>query len=406
MRRPPSAQHPRSVTILGATGSVGASTLALVAEAPELYRIEAVTADRSAARLAAIARAVGARLAVVADPAAYAELRDGLAGSGIAAASGEDAVVEAAAMPADFVMAAIVGAAGLRPVLAAARRGAMLALANKECLVCAGALVMREVAASGAVLLPVDSEHNAIFQALAGNRREDVERLTLTASGGPFRTATSSQMAQATPEQAIRHPNWSMGAKISVDSATMMNKGFEIIEAHHLFAMPDERIEVVIHPQSAVHSLVTFKDGSTLAQLGAADMRVPIAYTLGWPARIASQAPRLDLAACGRLDFMAPDPERFPALRLARLALRRGGAAPTILNAANEVAVAAFIEGRIGYLDIAEIVAEVLDDMPAAAVGSVDDVLACDGAARDATTAATLRHSFSTAATARRKASA
>jgi 1-deoxy-D-xylulose-5-phosphate reductoisomerase len=397
VRVPPSVERPRSLSILGATGSIGASTLAVIAEAPERYRVEAVTALRSARRLAAIARSTGARLAVVADSRAYGELREALAGSGIEVAAGVEAVVEAATWPADLVMAAIVGAAALRPVLAAIRRGAMVALANKECLVCAGGLLMREARDAAAVLLPVDSEHNAIFQVLAASDRRDVERLTLTASGGPFRQVSLGEMRRATPEQAIRHPNWSMGAKISVDSATMMNKGLEIIEAHHLFAMPEERIEVVIHPQSVVHSLVTFKDGSTLAQLAAPDMRVPIAYTLGWPARIAAAVPRLDLAACRRLDFAPPDGERFPALELARRALRQGGAGPTILNAANEVAVAAFMERRIGFLDIAAVVAQALERASPASLGSVDDVLACDREARDAASAAILRRGAGTA---------
>ncbi|HMR31872.1 MAG TPA: 1-deoxy-D-xylulose-5-phosphate reductoisomerase [Geminicoccaceae bacterium] len=384
MTPPPSPARPRSVAILGATGSVGGSTLALLDEQPELFRLEAVTASTSGTRLAAIARRYRARFAAVADPAAYAELRDALAGSGIEAAAGQEALAEAARRDADLVVAAIVGAAGLVPVLAAIRRGAMVALANKECLVCAGTILMRELARSGARLLPVDSEHSAIFQVLTGNRREDVERLTLTASGGPFRCAGTDEMERATPAQAIRHPVWSMGAKISVDSATMMNKGLEIIEAHHLFAMPEERIEVVIHPQSVVHSLVTFKDGSTLAQLGEPDMRVPIAYALAWPTRMSSSSPRLDLGRAMRLDFEPPDLRRFPALSLARLALRQGGAAPTILNAANEVAVAAFIAGRIGFLDIARVVESVLGSCAFLPLESLGEVVEQDRMARAA----------------------
>ncbi|MFO1068268.1 MAG: 1-deoxy-D-xylulose-5-phosphate reductoisomerase [Geminicoccaceae bacterium] len=391
MRPVPSPGRPRSVTILGATGSIGGSTLAVLAEHPDRFRVEAVTAATSGGKLAAIARTTGARFAAVADPAAYAELRDALAGSGIEAAAGEAAIVEAAARDADFVMAGIVGAAGLAPALAAVRRGAILGLANKECLVCAGDLFMREVADRGAVLLPVDSEHNAIFQALSGSRRDEVETLILTASGGPFRTRTLAEMEAATVADAVRHPNWSMGTKISVDSASMMNKGLEIIEAHHLFAMPEAGIEVLVHPQSVIHSLVTFRDGSTLAQLGPADMRVPISYSLGWPARLPISAPRLDLAARGRLDFEPPDPVRFPALRLARHALRQGGAAPTLLNAANEVAVAAFIAGRIGFLDIARCVELVLERTACGPVGSIEDVLAHDRAARDAATQAIVR---------------
>jgi 1-deoxy-D-xylulose-5-phosphate reductoisomerase len=389
--RPPSPERPRSLTLLGATGSVGSSTLALVSESAELFRLEAVTAGRDARRLAAIARRHGARFAALADPAAWPELRESLAGSGIEAAAGPEAVVEAAARPADLVMVGIVGAAALAPTLAAARRGALVALANKECLVCAGDLLLREARAGGAVLLPVDSEHNAIFQALAGSRLEDVERLTLTASGGPFRTTPLEAMARATPAEAARHPNWSMGKKISIDSATMMNKGLEIIEAHHLFQVAEARIDVVVHPQSIIHSLVTFKDGAVLAQLGPADMRVPIAHALGWPARLATGTPRLDLGEPLRLDLEPPDPARFPALGLARHALRQGGGAPTILNAANEVAVEAFIARRIGFLDIARIVEEVLGGMAAGRPHRVEDVLACDREARRAAASAIAR---------------
>ena len=281
-------------------------------------------------------------------------------------------------------MAAIVGAAGLGPTLTAVRRAAMVALATKECLVCAGALVMAEVETSGAVLLPVNSEHNAIFQALRGEPAESVERLILTASGGPFRGRTRAEMAAVTPGEAVAHPNWSMGAKISVDSATMMNKGLELIEAHHLFGLGQDRIEILVHPESIVHSLVAFRDGSMLAQLGQPDMRIPIAYTLGWPNRISVATPRLDLARIARLTFEAPDEERFPALALARQALRAGGAAPTVLNAANEVAVGAFLEGRIGFLDIVAVVEEVLDAEAGtgAAAVSLDDILAVDACAR------------------------
>ncbi|MDX6751034.1 1-deoxy-D-xylulose-5-phosphate reductoisomerase [Geminicoccaceae bacterium 1502E] len=380
--QPPSRETPRSVTILGATGSIGQSTTALLREQPDLYRVEAVTAGRRGRALAAIARQLGARFAAVADPASYRELAEGLAGSGIEAAAGPEAVVEAAARDAQWVMAAIVGAAGLAPTLAALRRGAIVALANKECLVCAGELVLRAAREGGAVLLPVDSEHNAIFQALAGEDPASVERLVLTASGGPFRTLDLEAMRGVTPAQAVAHPNWSMGAKISVDSATMMNKGLELIEAHYLFDVPEKAIEVLVHPQSVIHSLVAFKDASLLAQLGPPDMRVPIAYALGWPARLATSAPRLDLAALGRLDFEAPDLARFPALGLARRALREGGGAPTILNAANEVAVAAFLDGRIGFLDIARTVDAVLGALPALPVDSLESIAACDARAR------------------------
>lgn len=382
MRRPPSREAPRSVSILGATGSVGRSTVALLREAPELYRVEAVTAGSRARELAKVALATGARFAALADPAGWRELAEALAGTGIEAAAGSEALVEAARREADWVMAAIVGAAGLAPTIAALRRGAMVALANKECLVCAGALVLEAAREGGAVLLPVDSEHNAIFQVLAGEDPQAVERLVLTASGGPFRTLSLEAMRKATPSQAVAHPNWSMGAKISVDSATMMNKGLELIEAHHLFGLPEKAIDVVVHPQSVIHSLVAFKDGSMLAQLGSPDMRVPIAHALGWPARLATGAPRLDLASLGRLDFESPDPGRFPALSLARRSLREGGGAPTILNAANEVAVAAFLGGRLGFLDIARTVETVLAGMPAPAVDSLEAIAACDAQAR------------------------
>jgi 1-deoxy-D-xylulose-5-phosphate reductoisomerase len=378
----PSRERPRRITILGATGSIGRSTLALVAEQPESYRVEAVTGFRQVEALATAARACGAKLAVVGEPDHYAELKEALAGSGIEVAAGGAALEEAAQRPAEWVMAGIVGAAGLRPTLAAVRRGAMVALANKECLVCAGHLFMGEVRRHGATLLPVDSEHNAIWQALAGNDRAGVRRLILTASGGPFRHWSMADMAQVTPAQAVAHPKWSMGAKISVDSATMMNKGLEIIEARHLFGVAEEAIEVVVHPQSLVHSLVAFTDGSMLAQLGHPDMRIPIASTLGWPGRLATTAPELDLCAGSSLDFEPPDLERFPALRLARAALRQGGAAPTLLNAANEAAVASFLAGRIGFLDIARTVGSVLEQVGPASCDDLDTVLAYDAEAR------------------------
>jgi len=376
----PSADAPRSVTILGATGSVGASTVDLISRSPERFTVEAVTANKDAERLAAIARQLGARYAAVADDTAYPALKAALSGSGIEAAGGAEAVVAAAARPADWVMAAIVGAAGLPPILTAVRRGAMVAFANKECLVCAGDLMMAEVRRHGATLLPVDSEHNAIFQVLQPGAK--VRRLILTASGGPFREWSREQMAAATPAQAVAHPNWSMGAKISVDSATLMNKGLELIEASHLFAMPEDRIEIVVHPQSVIHSLVDYADGSVLAQLGVPDMRVPIAYTLAWPERMETPCAALDLAKIARLDFQPPDAERFPALRLTRECLRQGGSAATVLNAANEVAVAAFLEGRIGFLDIERIVEATLAMIPAQAVATLDEVFAIDAAAR------------------------
>ncbi len=372
----------RGITILGSTGSIGCNTVELVEARPDLYRVEALTANCRVEILADQARRLKPRLAVVADESAYGALKDALDGTGIAVAAGPAAVVEAAQMPAAWVMASIVGAAGLAPTLAAVRRGAVIGLANKECLVCAGALMTAEVAACRATLLPVDSEHSAIFQVLDAGQPEAVEKIVLTASGGPFRRRSLAEMEAMTPEQAVAHPNWSMGAKISVDSATMMNKGLELIEAHHLFAMPEERIDIVVHPQSVIHSMVSYVDGSVLAQLGSPDMRTPIAYALGWPKRIHAPAPRLDLAAIGQLTFEAPDPARFPALRLARAALQTGGSAPTVLNAANEVAVEAFLSRRIGFLDIARVVEETLETVDPVAPSSIDDVLAQDQRAR------------------------
>ncbi|MBP0445696.1 1-deoxy-D-xylulose-5-phosphate reductoisomerase [Roseomonas sp. SSH11] len=373
----------RSITILGATGSVGRSTIALLEAAPEgAFSVEALVAGRDAAGLAAAARRLRARIAVLADPAGLPPLRDALAGSGIEAAAGEAAVIEAASRPVDWTMAAIVGAAGLGPTLASLRRGGTLALANKEALVCAGEIVLAEARAAGATLLPVDSEHNAIFQALDARDPAMVERIIITASGGPFRTATEAEMRAATPEQAVRHPVWSMGAKISIDSATMFNKGLELIEAARLFPVPEERLEVLVHPQSAVHGLVQYADGSLLAQLGTPDMRTPIAHALAWPGRMQADVPRLDLAALGRLEFHAPDEARFPALRLAREALRAGQGATTILNAANEVAVERFLARRLGFLDIAALVEAVMDRLGNPSVPSLDAVLALDAQAR------------------------
>ena len=373
----------RKITILGATGSVGESTLVLIERSPDRFEVEAVTAATNVAALAGIARRTNARLAVVADETRLAELTDLLAGTDCRVAAGREALVEAAAGEADLVIAAIVGCAGLEAVMAAVERGQTVALANKEALVTAGALMIGAGRASGAVLLPLDSEHNAIFQCLAGNRRDDVSRIILTASGGPFRTATPDQIAAATPAQAVAHPNWSMGAKISVDSATCMNKGLELIEAHYLFDLPSNRIDILIHPQSVVHSMVEYIDGSVLAQLGAPDMRIPIAYALAWPERMATAAPRLDLAQIARLDFEAPDLDRFPALRLAREALEAGGAAPVVLNAANEVAVAHFLAGGIRFPDIAATVQDVLETAEFAPPASIGDVLDIDRLTRD-----------------------
>ena len=379
----------RSIAILGSTGSVGQSTLDLIARSPGEWRVEALTANSDAAGLAAQARAIGAKRAVVADEAAYPALRDALAGSGIEAAAGEQALCDAAT--ADIVMAAIVGYAGLAPTLAAVERGATVAIANKETLVCAGDLVTATAARTGATLLPVDSEHNAIFQCFDHARPERVARVILTASGGPFRTASDAELRAATVAQACKHPVWSMGAKISVDSATLMNKGLELIEAHHLFPIRADQLEVLVHPQSVVHSLVEYIDGSVLAQLGTPDMRTPIAYTLAWPERMATPCARLDLASIGSLTFEAPDFARFPALGLAWDALRAGGASPCILNAANEVAVAAFIAGQLSFLDIAAIVGETLDRMTARPCSSLAEVVAVDGEARAAARAAMTR---------------
>ncbi len=375
--------QPRTISILGSTGSVGTQTLDLLAEAPANYRVIALVAGRNVALLAAQARRFGAERAVIADPALYRDLSAALSGSGIAVAAGPEAVVEAAAMPAEWIMAAITGAAGLRATLAAVGGGRTVALANKEAMVCAGALVLAAVTAHGATLLPVDSEHNAVFQAMADGQREQVERITLTASGGPFRNSTMEEMRLAGPETALRHPVWSMGAKISIDSATMMNKGLELIEAAHLFALPSERIDVLVHPQSVIHGMAHYRDGSVMAQLGSPDMRVPIAHTLAWPARIATGAPRLDLAALGRLEFSAPDTQRFPALAVARAALVAGGAAPAILNAANEVAVAAFLARKIGFLDIVGVVEQTLAATHMHMVSTLTEVLATDAAARE-----------------------
>jgi 1-deoxy-D-xylulose-5-phosphate reductoisomerase len=381
-----SAIDVRSITILGATGSIGASTVDLIKREPERYRVESISARRNAAALGKIAREVGARHAVVSDPAAYADLKSALSGTRIEAAAGEEALIESAQRPADWVMASISGSVGLKPTMAAIERGATVALANKECLVCAGSLFMRRAANTGATVLPVDSEHNAVFQALGSGHRADVRRVILTASGGPFRTWSKEAIKAATPEQALRHPNWSMGPKVTIDSATLMNKGLELIEAHHLFALRPDEIDVLVHPQSVVHGLVEFRDGSVVAQLGSPDMRIPIAHCLAWPRRINGPAARLDLAKVRELTFEAPDLDRFPALGLARRAMESGGAAPTVLNAADEVAVAEFIAGRIGFTAIAALVEATLDaagrrDLLAEPT-SIDAAMAVDHIAR------------------------
>jgi 1-deoxy-D-xylulose-5-phosphate reductoisomerase len=370
----------KRISLLGATGSVGASTLDLVARNPDRFAVAAVTAGRDWERLAALAKQHRAEVAVIADPAAFPPLKEALAGTGIEIAAGEAALAEAAGRPADLVVAAIVGAAGLPPTLAALEAGTPVALANKEALVCAGALMTATARRTGAALLPVDSEHNAIFQVLEA--RERVQKITLTASGGPFRRWTLKQMAAVIPAQAVKHPTWSMGAKISVDSATLMNKGLELIEAFHLFGVRPDQLGVLVHPQSLVHGLVEYVDGSVLAQLGPADMRVPIAHALAWPERIATPVERLDLAAIGRLEFEAADRERFPALALAEAALAAGQCRPCVLNAANEVAVAAFLEGRIGFLDIAAVVADTLEALPIDCPDSLEKVAETDRVAR------------------------
>jgi 1-deoxy-D-xylulose-5-phosphate reductoisomerase len=375
--------RPRSVTILGSTGSVGTNTVSLLRDRPGSFAVEAITGNRNAELLARQARDLGARLAVVADEDAYRPLRAALSGSGIEAAAGREALIEAASRPADRVVAAIVGAAGLEPTWAAVRRGTVIGLANKESLVCAGALLMTEIVRRGATIVPVDSEHSAIFQVFDFDDAEKVENVILTASGGPFRRFPHDRLTQVTPEQAVAHPNWSMGAKISVDSATMMNKGLELIEAFHLFPVTAEQIEIVVHPQSIVHSLVAYVDGSVLAQLGTPDMRTPIAYALAWPQRMATSLPRLRLTELTELTFEAPDLERFPALVLARDALRIGGAAPAALNAANEVAVHSFLAREIGFLDIARVVHETLDRFENREPSCIGDIIEIDAETRD-----------------------
>ena len=375
----------RKVTILGATGSVGASTLDLIERSPERFEVIALTAATNVAALAEAALRTSAKLAVVADETRLPELENALADSGCRAAGGREALLEAAAGEAEWVMAAIVGCAGLEPVMAAVEAGRTVALANKEALVTAGSLMTRAAARAGAHILPVDSEHNAIFQCLAGSDSDDISRLILTASGGPFRNSPAEAMASATREQALAHPNWSMGDKISIDSATMMNKGLELIEAHHLFDLPQGRIDILVHPQSVIHSLVEFIDGSVIAQLGSPDMRIPIAHALAWPHRMRTPAQRLDLASIGSLQFEPPDENRFPALRLAREALIAGGSAPIVLNAANEVAVAAFLDGGIGFADIAGCVARALDGVTGDAPATIEEVIDIDREVRKKT---------------------
>jgi 1-deoxy-D-xylulose-5-phosphate reductoisomerase len=376
----------RTVSVLGATGSIGDSTMDLLRASPERYQVEALTANSNVAGLAKLAKEFNARFAAVADPALLGDLRAALAGTGIACGAGEGAVIEAAARPADWIMAAISGAAGLKPALAAVDRGGTVALANKECLVCAGDFFMSRAAGAGACILPADSEHNALFQALSSGNRDELTRVIITASGGPFRTWAAADIEQATLAQALKHPNWSMGQKITIDSASMMNKGLEVIEASYLFALSPDEIDVLVHPQSIVHGLVEFSDRSVVAQLGAPDMRIPIAHCLGWPDRIVGRAARLDLAKIGQLTFEAPDFTRFPGLRLAYDALRTGQGATTVYNAANEIAVAAFIAQRIRFGAIARLVEDTLNAWIRAGnlapLSCADDAIAVDHKAR------------------------
>ncbi|WP_273463732.1 1-deoxy-D-xylulose-5-phosphate reductoisomerase [Sandarakinorhabdus limnophila] len=372
----------RSLTILGATGSVGSQTLDLVARNPGRWQVEALTAGSDVAGLVSAAKACGARFVAIADAAKGEALKAALAGTGIVSGAGESALVDAAARDAEIVITAIVGAAGLPPTMAAVKRGAQIGIANKETLVCAGPVVTAAATAHGATLLPVDSEHNAIFQVFPHDDPAQVERVILTASGGPFRTKSRGEMRGVSVADACKHPTWSMGAKISIDSATLMNKGLELIEAAQLFPVDVERLDVIVHPQSVIHSMVEYVDGSVLAQLGSPDMRIPIAYAMGWPERIATPAARLDLAAIANLSFEKPDLERFPCLALAWAAMRAGGSAPCILNAANEIAVAAFIAGQAGFLDIDAIVAETLNMVASGPVATLEEVMAIDAAAR------------------------
>tara|TARA_R110000868_G_scaffold51855_1_gene164059 strand:+ start:23464 stop:24627 length:1164 start_codon:yes stop_codon:yes gene_type:complete len=372
----------KSVCVLGVTGSVGSSTVDILKSHSDKYFVDAVTAHRNVAALAATAIDLGAAVAVIADESLYEDLKSALAGSGVEATAGEAALVDAASRPSDIVIAAIIGAAGLKATLAAIRRGARVGLANKETLVCAGDLMMAEVVKYGATLIPVDSEHSAIFQVLEQKSADNVDRILLTASGGPFREWSMTDMMAVTPKQALAHPNWDMGAKISIDSATMMNKGLELIEACRLFPVPEDRIEVVVHPQSIVHSMVEYSDGSVLAQLGSPDMRTPIAYALSWPERIRINVPRLDFATIGQLNFTSPDLIRFPALRLAREALRAGGTVPTVLNAANEIAVGAFLSGKVTFLQIAETVERMMNKITVAPLCDLDQMFDLDDMVR------------------------
>ena len=372
----------RSVTILGSTGSIGRSTVDLLLKNPDHFTVEALVARKDVSTLATQSIALKAKMAVIEDEAHYQNLKDALAGTGIKVATGKMAVIEAAQAPAQWVMSAIVGTAGLRPTYAAIERGAILALANKESMISAGPIILKALEKHKSTLLPVDSEHNAIFQVFHEPHRPHVEKLILTASGGPFRTYSPEEMKSVTVEQALKHPNWSMGPKVTIDCSNLMNKGLEMIEASYIFGFPEDQIEILIHPQSIVHSLVAYRDGSVLAQLGIHDMRVPIAYTLAWPTRIETDLPRLDLSALGQLTFENPDVKKFPAILLARQALKMGKDRPTVLNAANEVAVQAFVDSKISYLDIVHVCEEVLEKLGGASLTSIDDVLLIDQQAR------------------------
>jgi 1-deoxy-D-xylulose-5-phosphate reductoisomerase len=381
----------RRVSVLGSTGSIGTATLDVIRfvrkeYGPNAFPLQALTAQKNVGLLAAQAREMRPEVAVIADVSLKQALLDALQGTGIEVLAGAEALIEAAQRPSEMVVSAIVGAAGLAPTLEAARRGAIVALANKECVVAAGEVFRRAAADSRGVLIPVDSEHSAAFQLLDFAQSQAIEKITLTASGGPFRTWPAERMSSVTPEQAVRHPNWSMGAKISVDSATLMNKGLELIEAHVLFGLPPQKLDVIVHAQSVVHCLVSYTDGSVLAHLSAPDMKTPIAHALGWPHRIASPARNLNLAQLGQMTFEDPDYDRFPCLHIARTCLQSGGNAPTILNAANEVAVESFLDRRIGFLGIAQIVEQTLNAFERVSNGrapaTLEDVLELDSAAR------------------------
>lgn len=376
----------RSVTILGSTGSIGRSTVDLLLKNSDRFTVEALVAQKDVVTLAAQAKALRAKMAVIEDESRYEKLKDALSGTGITVAAGKAAVIEAAQAPAQWVMSAIVGTAGLRPTYAAIERGAIIALANKESMISAGTVMLEALTRHKATLLPVDSEHNAIFQVLHEPHRAHVEKLILTASGGPFRTFSPEQMASITVEQALKHPTWAMGPKVTIDCSNLMNKGLEMIEASYIFNFPEDQIDILIHPQSIVHSLVAYRDGSLLAQLGIHDMRVPISHTLAWPARMETDLPRLDLSALGQLNFETPDTRQFPAISLARQVLKSGRGRPTILNAANEVAVQAFVEGRVSYLDIVKVCTDVLNEMSESVPTTIDEVLWVDQQARQTAT--------------------